>query len=565
MAKKNAVIDPSVYETLHIYVRVSTATQEKTGTSIDTQKERGIKKAKELEYKYKIWDEGGKSSRSDDLSGRPKLRELLELIKDDQVKHIWVYDQTRLARNDSVASLFRYECDKHGVTIHTNSGTFDLSDANDMLMKQFLDAISEFDNKQRAEKTRTAKLKRAAKGFWHGGPPPFGYKIVDKKLQVDPLEAKAVKLIFKEVIKGTSLVKIKAILDARGVIPRRKKENKTWSIGSLAAMIKNTHFYGEYKIKGAKSPKPIDVTCADILDRPTWDAAQQARKIAAARRPQQSRTTKNFYLLRDLMFCSHCGRTICGRIKKSKHEAHYYCPNKERNWAANGGTPKPWQRGTGCGMDRSMNIPTTDTLVWETVKRIHKDSRILRDKMKKQFRAMNDLSETQDGESVRKFERGIKDIARSIGQLNQTIAQAEVNRSTKVIDEETYQVTISRLNLRKAELSLAHRKAERDKKGEADRKKYVDWYKAFGEQVAASDTLSPEQRHGYLKELIERIDVKFDSVSSEHELKIHFHLPIVGDKYQFHDPSQKRMGGILTDGSHDAVVRIAKKPLGTRV
>ena len=38
-------------ETLHIYTRVSTRIQEDDGTSLDTQKEVGNKKAKELGYK----------------------------------------------------------------------------------------------------------------------------------------------------------------------------------------------------------------------------------------------------------------------------------------------------------------------------------------------------------------------------------------------------------------------------------------------------------------------------------------------------------------------------------
>ena len=46
--------------TLHIYTRVSTVVQETDGTSLDTQQELGIKKAKELGFKPKVWNEGAK-------------------------------------------------------------------------------------------------------------------------------------------------------------------------------------------------------------------------------------------------------------------------------------------------------------------------------------------------------------------------------------------------------------------------------------------------------------------------------------------------------------------------
>ena len=63
-------------------------------------------------------------------------------IKNGGIKHLWVYDQSRLSRNDQVASIFRYECNKQGVTLYTKDGKFDLSSPQDKLLKQMLDAIS---------------------------------------------------------------------------------------------------------------------------------------------------------------------------------------------------------------------------------------------------------------------------------------------------------------------------------------------------------------------------------------------------------------------------------------
>ena len=48
-------------ETLHILTRVSTSTQteEKGGTSLSTQREKGIELSKSLGMKYEIHNEGG--------------------------------------------------------------------------------------------------------------------------------------------------------------------------------------------------------------------------------------------------------------------------------------------------------------------------------------------------------------------------------------------------------------------------------------------------------------------------------------------------------------------------
>jgi hypothetical protein len=55
----------------------------------------------------------------------------------------------------------------------------------------------------------------------------------------------------------------------------------------------------------------------------------------------------------------------------SKREQFYYCANKEREWAKQGGSKNKWKRGTGCGMNRSLNIPQTDDLVFSAVLSTH--------------------------------------------------------------------------------------------------------------------------------------------------------------------------------------------------
>ena len=67
-------------ETLHCYTRVSTRVQE-DGTSLDTQKELGKSKSKELGMKFKHWNEGSASSHHEEFLNRPKLMELLIEVK----------------------------------------------------------------------------------------------------------------------------------------------------------------------------------------------------------------------------------------------------------------------------------------------------------------------------------------------------------------------------------------------------------------------------------------------------------------------------------------------------
>ena len=66
-------------ETLHIYTRVSSRGQV-GGTSLDTQKEKGIKLSEQLGMNYKIWNEGHGSGFEEFSEFRPVFSSLLEKI-----------------------------------------------------------------------------------------------------------------------------------------------------------------------------------------------------------------------------------------------------------------------------------------------------------------------------------------------------------------------------------------------------------------------------------------------------------------------------------------------------
>ena len=173
MTTTNNIKETYPEKTLHIYTRVSSAAQADSGTSLDTQLEYGVKRAEQLEFSYVHWNEGGKSSHHEDIIGRPVLSDVYQSIKAGNIKHLWIYDQSRLSRNDQVASIFRYECAKQGVMLYTKDGQFDLSNPSDMFLKQIFDAVAGLDNAARAERTRLGKLNKVVSGYWHGGPPPL--------------------------------------------------------------------------------------------------------------------------------------------------------------------------------------------------------------------------------------------------------------------------------------------------------------------------------------------------------------------------------------------------------
>jgi DNA invertase Pin-like site-specific DNA recombinase len=545
-------------ETLHIYTRVSTAAQRDDGTSLQTQLEQGKSKAKQLGFGIRHWDEGGKSSHHEELADRPKLAELYLAIKNGEVKHLFVYDQSRLSRNDNVASIFRYECNKQGVTLYTKDGRFDLANPQDKFLKQILDGLSEFDNSMRAERTRLGKLNRTRAGGWHGGPPPYGYKLKDRRLVIAADEATWVKRAFKEAYDGRSPAKIKVLLDSNGVAPRR---GGSWTVGSIAALLRNPHYTGTYTFKDKKSGETIQIQCPAILDADLWHAVQLKRKRKFSRVLQQNATTRWFYLLRDLMYCGHCGRPIAGRQRPAKHEKFYYCANKERAWASQGGSKTPWKRGTGCGMDRSLNIPETDALVLEAVRSIHRSSTLLREEVKQRILKTKAGSAAKSKRELDDLKARIRRLEKEVDRTHEVLGSLEGNYEIGSLPKKTFEAKrrVIRENLVVLEVELNN--ARLSIKGSETQQHYIDWYKQYGESIDNISSLADEQRKEYIAGLVERIDVRYDKANNEHHLAIRFQLPIVGDQLKWNDRGKRSAGYSLLKGSNELPLRISKKRL----
>ena len=316
-------------EILHIYTRVSSKSQDEDGTSIETQKDVGIQKSIELGMEYRVWNEGGASSKFENLTNRPVLTQLMGEVENGNIDHLFAYNNDRLSRNDITQQTIKIACQKKGVILYTKDGRYDLSNPTDKFVKTLLDGVAEYDNAIRSERTRTGRLTRVKQGFWYGAPPPYGYQIKDKKLSPEPLESQWINVIFSMVLNGKSFMEIKQKLDTNGIEPRRK--GGSFSLGSIQRLMKNTHYIGYYTFKDKKSGEVVQCQCPPIIDEHLYNDVHKVLEKRVQRKQQTVRTTTNFYLLRDFLVCDHCGSKISGRIVKKKNENLYYCPNKERS------------------------------------------------------------------------------------------------------------------------------------------------------------------------------------------------------------------------------------------
>ena len=185
---------------LHILTRVSTTVQEEEGFGLENQLAEGKLVAGLLGFDFKHWDEGAVSSSTSDLSKRPVMTELMLGAKDGVVEHLYVFGYDRLWRSDEVFSKYKVFLIQGGVKIYTgrNPSPADLTNPQDKLMLNVLSSIAIYDNELRTERFRLGKLQAIKNGHWKGGPPPYGFKIKNQKLEKDDFKAAGVKIIFEK-------------------------------------------------------------------------------------------------------------------------------------------------------------------------------------------------------------------------------------------------------------------------------------------------------------------------------------------------------------------------------
>ena len=83
---------------------------------------------------YKDWCEGGESGSGESINDRPILKNLVDGIYSGEVKHLWVYDNSRLTRNPLVGIKLRMIMEENGVHYYSDGNETDFSNMSQSVM-----------------------------------------------------------------------------------------------------------------------------------------------------------------------------------------------------------------------------------------------------------------------------------------------------------------------------------------------------------------------------------------------------------------------------------------------
>jgi site-specific DNA recombinase len=167
------------------------------------------------------------------LRERPAGRRLVEGAKAKKFSKVIFYRVDRFAR--SLKELLEAEAlmTSLGVDLQSATEPFDTATPMGWFMFQLLGGIAELEKNVILERTGAGKDRVAKNGQWPGGPPPYGYRITDRELDLDPQEAPIVRELYERVVASSTLVQEARRLNDAGIPTRTGKRWTPSTIGKL--------------------------------------------------------------------------------------------------------------------------------------------------------------------------------------------------------------------------------------------------------------------------------------------------------------------------------------------
>lgn len=170
--------------------------------------------------------------------------------------------------------------------------------------------LSRDSRERRRDQVREGMRQRALRGEVLGRA-PYGYRVVDRHLHIDPVEGEVVRKIFSRYLDDGEGVRVIARrLNEAGVPTRR---GGTWSMVSVRGVLRNPVYTGTYRRLGVVVATEHDA----LVTRGRFYATQERLERRRTSGGPQGRTQ---YLLSGLARCGYCGNSLIGvrRVRRGR-------------------------------------------------------------------------------------------------------------------------------------------------------------------------------------------------------------------------------------------------------
>lgn len=329
-----SVLSPDCEAVCCLYLRYSSDRQ--TEQSIEGQLRELIAYCKHHSYRVAAIYVDRAISAHASMDKRPAFQQMLSDSARAAWKTVLVYKLDRFARNREDSAIARMRLRKAGCNVESAKEGIS-KNPEGVILEALLEGMAEYYSLELSQKVRRGMNETARKGQNTGGPVPLGYKVVDKRLQIDTLTAPLVEEAFHRYAEGDTVAAICEDFNARGYRTNRgAKFNKS----SFKNVFRNEKYIGVYTFDGIRAENTVPRIISDEL----WRSVQSRLKVNE-QAPARGKA-KVPYLLAGKIFCGHCGSPMvgdCGRGKGGRTYNYYSCAARKKGRTCDKKpVPKDW-------------------------------------------------------------------------------------------------------------------------------------------------------------------------------------------------------------------------------
>jgi site-specific DNA recombinase len=453
---------------------------------------------------------------------RPALDRLRDLAGEGAFSVVLCLSPDRLARNYAHQWVLLDELHRVGVQVVFVNQPMVADDPQGQLLLGIQGLFAEYERAMITERLRRGKLYRIRHGQLVNPNPPYGYRYIPVsqpgggRWDRHPVEAKVVEDIFRWYTTGQILT-IAAIVDrlnqlGSGAPPRGRR----WTFSTVQAILKQPAYTGRARYNRTRTcheavgrtkksgrgrlrrpthevrPEAewIEVTVPSLVNEAVWQRAQERLMSNQQFAPRNNK--RHFYLLRSMLVCGTCGRTLVGRTASGR--VSYYCTNQGKN--------------------RSPDVPPhscsiagqiVEPLVWEAISTLLHNPALLADAWHSQV--ATDEEAPGEADRLQARQRALE------RQWTRLLDAFQDN----LLDKAELELRKARLDQEQQALAQRLQQLTQQARREQAKAQMLDDFATFCQQIEATIIdLTPDVKQEVIRLLIDHIVVDRDAITIKH-------------------------------------------------
>ena len=360
-----------------LYLRVSTGRQAEHDLSIPDQRQQLQSWCRVHGYAVTAEFVEAGASATDDR--RPVFQQMIERACDGESAFdvIVVHSYSRFFREAFEQEFYLRKLAKHNVkVVSITQPVGDESEPVHAMMRKVIALFDEYQSRENAKHVIRSMKENARQGFWNGATAPLGYRLVEaerrgtkvkKRLDVDPVEAECVRLIYKLYLYGdgtSGALGVKEVVKWLNRNGYRTRRGETFGVATVHKILTNTVYIGEWRFNVTSSRtrqrKPdeevVKIAVPAVIEPDVFEQIQ-AQLRARSPRVVAPRLTTGPILLTGLAVCATCAGAMTLRTGTSSTgtvHRYYTCSTCAR-------------KGKSACKGRSIRMDKLDSLVTDSL------------------------------------------------------------------------------------------------------------------------------------------------------------------------------------------------------